>query len=195
MAKRRRDDVEGRKDDARWGPAVKQEEEVVEKEPANFGLTGNLAKDARTGNTRGGIVLKWSEPVDAAQPTTKWRLYVFKDEDLIQTLHIHRQSAFLIGRDDRVADILLDHPSCSKQHAVIQHRLITLTEPETNSTTRIVKPYLLDLASANKTRLNGVEVEDSRFIELREKDVLRFGASSREYVLVAKKTDTPTSPP
>jgi smad nuclear-interacting protein 1 len=89
----------------------------------------------------------------------------------------------------------LDHPSCSKQHAVIQHRLVTLTEPETNSTTRIVKPYLLDLASANKTRLNGVEVEDSRFIELREKDVLRFGASSREYVLVAEKRDTPTSPP
>lgn len=35
-------------------------------------------------------------------------------------LHIQRQSAYLIGRDRTVVDIPLDHPSCSKQHAVIQ---------------------------------------------------------------------------
>ena len=37
-----------------------------------------------------------------------------------ELLHIHRQSAYLIGRDRTVADIPLEHPSCSKQHAVIQ---------------------------------------------------------------------------
>ena len=35
-------------------------------------------------------------------------------------LHIHRQSAYLIGRDRTVTDIPIEHPSCSKQHAVIQ---------------------------------------------------------------------------
>ena len=30
-------------------------------------------------------------------------------------LYIHRQSAYLCGRDRKVADIPLDHPSCSKQ--------------------------------------------------------------------------------
>ena len=35
-------------------------------------------------------------------------------------LHIQRQSAYLIGRDRAVVDIAVDHPSCSKQHAVIQ---------------------------------------------------------------------------
>lgn len=35
-------------------------------------------------------------------------------------LHINRQSAYLIGRDPTVTDILIEHPSCSKQHAVIQ---------------------------------------------------------------------------
>ena len=39
---------------------------------------------------------------------------------LIDLLHIHRQSAYLIGRDRFVADITLEHPSCSKQHAAIQ---------------------------------------------------------------------------
>jgi smad nuclear-interacting protein 1 len=36
-------------------------------------------------------------------------------------LHIHRQSAYLIGRDRTVTDVPIEHPSCSKQHAVIQY--------------------------------------------------------------------------
>lgn len=38
----------------------------------------------------------------------------------IELLHIHRQSAYLIGRDRAVVDLAVEHPSCSKQHAVIQ---------------------------------------------------------------------------
>jgi smad nuclear-interacting protein 1 len=157
---------------------------AVEKEKANFGLTGALAKDKKTGNTFNGVLLKWSEPPDAAQPNAAWRLYVFKADELVNTLHIHRQSAFLVGRDDRIADILLDHPSCSKQHAVIQYRLVSTTSKETGKTTRSIKPYIMDLGSANKTLLNGRELEDARYYELREKDMIQFGASSRQYVLI-----------
>lgn len=39
-------------------------------------------------------------------------------------LHISRQSCYLMGRDRAVADIPIDHPSISKQHAVIQFRSI-----------------------------------------------------------------------
>jgi smad nuclear-interacting protein 1 len=35
-------------------------------------------------------------------------------------MHIQRQSAYLVGRDKTIVDIPVDHPSCSKQHAVIQ---------------------------------------------------------------------------
>lgn len=156
-----------------------------EKDKANFGLTGALAKDKKTGNMYNGVLMKWSEPPDAAQPTRQWRLYVFKADEILQTLHIHRQSAFLIGRDDRVADILLDHPSCSKQHAVIQYRLIPVIDKDTGKTLRrVVTPYLMDLGSSNKTFLNGSEIDEARYYELREKDVVKFGASSREYVLL-----------
>jgi len=41
---------------------------------------------------------------------------------LTEPLYIHRQSCYLFGRERRVADIPTDHPSCSKQHAVIQFR-------------------------------------------------------------------------
>ena len=42
-------------------------------------------------------------------------------------LEISSQSAYLIGRDRIVADIPVDHPSISKQHAVIQYRFASLT--------------------------------------------------------------------
>lgn len=35
---------------------------------------------------------------------------------------ICRQSSYLFGRDRKVADIPTDHPSCSKQHCVLQYR-------------------------------------------------------------------------
>ncbi len=44
----------------------------------------------------------------------------------------------------------------------------------------------MDLESTNKTFLNGSDVEAARYYELRDKDVLKFGESSREYVLMKK---------
>lgn len=41
-------------------------------------------------------------------------------------MYIHRQSAYLLGRHRRIADIPIDHPSCSKQHAVFQYRSVLL---------------------------------------------------------------------
>jgi len=78
----------------------------------NFGLSGKLLEDTNTFN---GVVVKYSEPQEARKPKTKWRLYVFKGNEELPILYIHRQSAFLLGRDRKVADIPLDHPSCSKQ--------------------------------------------------------------------------------
>ena len=49
---------------------------------------------------------------------------------------------------------------------------------------RAVLPYLLDLESTNFSYLNGERVLPARYTELRAKDVLRFGESSREFVLL-----------
>ena len=48
-------------------------------------------------------------------------------EEAMPVLHIHRQSGYLLGRDRKVADIPVDHPSCSKQHAVLQFRSVEYT--------------------------------------------------------------------
>ena len=115
----------------------------------NFGLSGKLAEET---NTVRGVVLVHTEPPEARKPTLKWRLYIFKagaqrpwraqgllaggllfSERRVSVacaagalfgdpLYIHRQSSYLFGREHRVVDVPTDHPSCSKQHAVLQYR-------------------------------------------------------------------------
>lgn len=177
-----------------WG---REEEDIVDEKPqvpdeqkvkADFGLSGALAKDVNTGNMYNGVVLKWSEPQDSARPTLKWRLYVMKNGTIAETLHLHRQSAYLFGRDTRVADVILQHESCSKQHAVLQYRLVNEKSASSSSAggggRRVVKPYLMDLGSTHKTFVNGSALEEARYYELREKDCVKFAGSTREYILL-----------
>ncbi|KAI8075422.1 SMAD/FHA domain-containing protein [Gilbertella persicaria] len=156
------------------------EEEPVEKVEPNFGLSGKLAAET---NTVKGVELKYNEPPESAKPKHKWRLYVFKGDEQIDLLHIHRQSSYLIGRDRVVVDIAVDHPSCSKQHAVIQYREVA-EQDEHGRSKRTVKPFIIDLEATNGTFLNGDQIPATRFVELRPKDVLKFGNSTREYVLL-----------
>jgi smad nuclear-interacting protein 1 len=117
------------------------------------------------------------------RPTKHWRLYVFKGSESLQPYHVHRQSSYLLGRERRVCDIPLDHPSCSSQHSVLQFRLTTKTD-KAGTTTKLVRPYLLDLGSTNGSFINGERIDAQKYIELLPQDVLRFGYSSREYVLL-----------
>lgn len=154
--------------------------EGAPKEKPNFEQSGALTEDT---NTYRGVVIKYNEPPEARKPKRKWRFYIFKGEQQLPTLQIHRQSAYLLGRDRKVADIPVDHPSCSKQHAALQYRLADFTR-EDGTSGRRVRPYIIDLDSANGTFLNNQKIEPRRYYELQEKDVLKFGFSSRDYVLL-----------
>ena len=154
---------------------------------ANFGLSGVLAAETNTVN---GVEAKYNEPPEAAVPSVRWRLYVFKDQEPLEkdhVLHVHRQSAFLFGRERRLADVPTDHPSCSKQHAVLQYRKVQ-REGEDGMPESVVRPYLVDLGSTNGTTLNGQRLEPLQYYELLETDVVRFGSSTREYVLMNPDT-------
>lgn len=176
---------------SKWGTSAEddvdneEENRYVADEDAlkpDFGLTGALAKDENTGNVYKGHVLKWTEPDDARKPVDRWRIYEYKEGADVKILHIHRQSAFLVGRIKDIADILTMHPSCSGQHAVVQFRLKVLKDDLDE--VRVVLPYVMDLESTNGTFLNGERLAPARYVELREKDMLKFGSSSREYVLI-----------
>lgn len=87
-----------------------------------------------------------------------------------------------------MVDLPAEHPSLSKQHAVIQFRY---TEKRNEYGDRIgkVKPYVIDLESANGTILNDEKIPSSRYLELRDKDMLLFGHSTREYVIMLAPKD------
>lgn len=158
---------------------------AAEKEKPNLGLSGLLTADT---NTYKGVVIKYSEPPEARVPKRKWRLYPFKDNELLKILHMHRQSAYLLGRLPRIADIPVHHPSISKQHAVFQYRAV---EKKINGVTkRVVRPYIIDLNSGNGTFINGEKIEPQKYHELKERDTIKFGLSTRDYVLLHDKSDT-----
>jgi smad nuclear-interacting protein 1 len=178
-----------RRDAPRNGPPARRDEpppptNVVEKQQPNFGRSGKLAADT---NTVAGteIVLKYHEPAEARlpPPSRDWRMYEFKGKDTLSTTELSSRSCWLVGRESAVVDFLVQHPSCSAQHAVLQFRFVEKSN-EFGERIGRVKLYVLDLESANGTRLNGERIEERRFIEVRSGDVLRFGDSTREYVIL-----------
>lgn len=160
------------------------------KEKPNFGTTGQLAAASNSIEQADGtkIILKYHEPPEARKPPPRdqWKLFVFKGQDVVDTIDLSNRSCWLVGRESAVVDLLAEHPSISKQHAVMQFRY---TEKRNEFGDKIgkVKLYLLDLESANGTRLNGEVVPDRRYLELRPKDVVKFGDSTREYVVILSR--------
>jgi len=75
-------------------------------------------------------------------------LFSFEGYQSLPTIHLHRQRGYLNNKQREVCKILMDHPSISKQPAVMQFRNIGDT----------VKPYLIDLnnVKTNGTFINGV---------------------------------------
>ncbi|CAG9769333.1 unnamed protein product [Ceutorhynchus assimilis] len=176
---------------AKWGKGEdnpKDKKKQENKAKPDFGLSGKLTEET---NTYKGVVIKYSEPPEARKPKRRWRLYPFKGDKALQTLYIHRESAYLIGRDRKVVDLAVDHPSCSKQHAALQYRLVPFTRDDGSSGKR-VRPYIIDLESANGTFLNNNKIEAKKYVELLERDVLKFGFSSREYVLLHENSKDET---
>lgn len=47
-----------------------------------------------------------------------------------------------------------------------------------------MKPFIIDLESTNGTFINGEQIPATRYVELKIKDVITFGQSTREYVLL-----------
>ncbi|KAK3689795.1 SMAD/FHA domain-containing protein [Podospora appendiculata] len=165
-------------------------EKPVEK--PNFGNSGTLAAVSNAVAQADGttITLKYHEPPEARKPAPRdvWKLFVFKGPDIVDTVELSARSCWLVGRETAVVDLQAEHPSISKQHAVIQFRY---TEKRNEFGDKIgrVKPYLIDLESANGTALNGEKVPESRYLELRDKDMIQFGSSTREYVLMLAPRD------
>lgn len=168
------------------------EEPEKPKEKPNLGNTGLLAAASNSVTQADGssITLKYHEPPEARKPAARdqWRLFIFKDGDIVDTVELSLRSCWLVGREASVVDLAAEHPSISKQHAVLQFRY-TERRNEFGDKLGKVKPYLIDLESANGTTLNDKKIGGSRYLELRDKDMIKFGDSTREYVIMLAPRD------
>jgi smad nuclear-interacting protein 1 len=165
----------------------KGDEPIPEKAKPDFSNTGSLAaaSNAVTQADGSSITLKYHEPAEARKPPSsqQWKLFVFKGKDLVDTISLNARSCWLVGRDAAVVDLLAEHPSISKQHAVVQFRYVEKRN-EFGDKLGKVKPYLMDLDSANGTSLNKDQIPNQRFVEVVHTDVIQFGHSTRDYVLM-----------
>lgn len=161
----------------------KEEEKEKEKEMPCWEPSGILAEF--NNNSKSGQALKHSKPQDEAIPSNStWRLYVFKGDEEFPAISLKGKSTFLFGKNASVADILLDNPTVSAQHAVVQFRHKAVQDELTGDVFHDIKPYVMDLESTNGTFLNGDRIEPAKYYEIRDKDVLRFGSSNRDYIVM-----------
>ncbi|KAI3880604.1 hypothetical protein MKX03_037476 [Papaver bracteatum] len=121
---------------------------------------------------------KSSEPVTVAVPYTipPWSappchpffVEVLKDGSIIDRFDVSTKGAYMFGRVD-VCDFVLDHPTISRFHAVLQFK-------------QSGEAYLYDLGSTHGTSINKNQVKRKIYTDLHVGDVVRFGQSTRMYI-------------
>ncbi|GLU10866.1 hypothetical protein SLE2022_276460 [Rubroshorea leprosula] len=105
----------------------------------------------------------WNGP-----PCHNFYLEVLKDGSIIDQLDVYKKGAYMFGRE-KLCDFMLEHPTISRYHAVIQFK-------------RSGDAYLYDCGSTHGTSVNKNEVEKRVYVDLHVGDVIRFGQSSRLYI-------------
>ncbi|BAT83190.1 hypothetical protein VIGAN_04030400 [Vigna angularis var. angularis] len=115
-----------------------------------------------------GAEVPYKIPPWSAAPCHQFYLEVLKDGSIIDKFDVCEKGAYMFGRLD-LCDFVLEHPTISRFHAVIQFK-------------RSGDAYLYDLGSTHGTFLNKNQVEKNTYVDLNVGDVIRFGRSSRMFI-------------
>ncbi|XP_039021080.1 kanadaptin-like isoform X1 [Hibiscus syriacus] len=106
---------------------------------------------------------QWSGP-----PCYHFFLEMLKDGCIVDQFKVYEKGAYMFGRVD-ICDFVLEHPTISRFHAVLQFRSSG-------------EAYLYDLGSTHGTSVNKNQVTKRTYVDLRVGDVIRFGHSTRLYI-------------
>nr|ADD60702.1 putative adaptor protein kanadaptin [Oryza officinalis] len=107
-------------------------------------------------------------PEWSAAPGHPFFLEVLKDGTIVDKLDVSRKGAYMFGRID-LCDFVLEHPTISRFHAVLQFR-------------NDGQVFLYDLGSTHGSFINKTQVKKNIYVEIHVGDVIRFGQSSRLYI-------------
>ncbi|EGD80570.1 hypothetical protein PTSG_01162 [Salpingoeca rosetta] len=111
----------------------------------------------------------YTAPEWSRVPTADYKLEVLKGGRIIDTIDISKKPFYIVGRAP-ICDIQAEHPSISRCHTVLQHGDDGFV-------------YAYDLNSTHGTKLNKTKMPPKRYYRFRIGQMLRFGASTRLYIL------------
>lgn len=106
---------------------------------------------------------------------TPYSLTVLKDGILISNIQLSGKSRLTFGRFDD-CDVVTEHPSCSRYHAVLQYCV-------EEKGIRTKGFYLYDMGSTHGTYLNKQKIQPKIYNRVRVGYQLKFGGSSRLYIV------------
>ncbi|MED6286562.1 hypothetical protein CHARACLAT_007277 [Characodon lateralis] len=130
--------------------------------------------------------LPYTEPPwGGPSPESPYALEILKNGTIVDTVPLTQRSYFVVGRLP-VCDVSLEHPSISRYHAVIQYRGQAGEEGCVGEESGF---YIHDLGSTHGTVVNKNKVPPKTYIRLRVGHVLKFGGSTRLFILQGPESD------
>lgn len=124
-------------------------------------------------------------PWGGEAPASPYALEILKNGTIVDTVPLTERSYFVVGRLP-VCDVSLEHPSISRYHAVIQYRS---QAGEGGSVGEETGFYIHDLGSTHGTVVNKNKIPPKTYIRLRVGHVLKFGGSTRLFILQVNDED------
>lgn len=121
--------------------------------------------------------LKYKEPWWSALPKAEedFSFEVLKNGCIIATLSLKEKNYHVIGRLPS-CDVVLEHPSISRYHAIVQYR------GGTDGNETLSGLYLYDLGSTHGTLVNKNKIKAKTYYRLKDGFVIKFGGSSRLFI-------------
>lgn len=128
----------------------------------------------------------YTEPPWSGKPpdSRPYALEILKNGAIVDTVPLNQRGYFVVGRLP-VCDVSLEHPSISRYHAVIQYRS---QAGESESVGEEEGFYIHDLGSTHGTVVNKNKIPPKTYIRLRVGHVLKFGGSTRLFILQVNHT-------
>lgn len=123
----------------------------------------------------------YKEPPWGSITDRKYYFEAIKNGIVVETVDLTKKSFHVFGRLPS-CDHSMDHPSLSRYHAVVQYRSVSGSDEP-------VGWYLYDLDSTHGTWINKQRVKPRVYSRLRVGYVVKFGGSSRLYILHGPDSD------
>ncbi|XP_041107047.1 kanadaptin [Polyodon spathula] len=169
--------------------ADEDHEKVVRTRNTNLQELAQQAKHNLAVKTHGNAKFKPGPPLSYTEPSwggvaeTPYLFEILKNGTILDTVELNEKSFIVFGRLPN-CDVSLEHPSISRYHSVVQYRRLP-----GDSAGEEMGFYVFDLGSTHGTFVNKNKIPPKTYIRLKVGYVLKFGGSTRLFILQGPDSD------